>query len=304
MGIKDGIIFDIKKYAIHDGPGIRTTVFLKGCPLQCFWCHNPEGINPDPELIYQANRCLEDCSDCISVCQNEALSKQNNSIFINRKKCTLSGKCADICPIEALRIIGRKISVLELIREIEKDRIFFDQSKGGVTFSGGEPLMQPKFLSALLEECQNRNIHTVVDTCGYTPFRNLAEIKDKVDLFLYDLKIMDEKKHKDITGTSNRVILENLKNLSKLKKKIIIRIPLIANLNDTEKNIRQTAEFLKSLGNIKDINLLPYHKIGTGKYKNLKRKAYGPEIKTPLDEKINKIKIKFTNYGFNVKIGG
>ncbi len=304
MGIKDGIIFDIKKYAIHDGPGIRTTVFLKGCPLQCFWCHNPEGINPDPELIYQSNRCLEDCSDCISVCQNEALSKQNNSIFINRKKCALSGKCADICPTEALRIIGRKISVLELILEIEKDRIFFDQSKGGVTFSGGEPLMQPKFLSALLEECQNRNIHTVVDTCGYTPFRNLAEIKDKVDLFLYDLKIMDEKKHKDITGTSNRVILENLKNLSKLKKKIIIRIPLIANLNDTEKNIRQTAEFLKSLGNIKDINLLPYHKIGTGKYKNLKRKAYGPEIKTPLDEKINKIKIKFTNYGFNVKIGG
>jgi len=304
MGIKDGIIFDIKKYAIHDGPGIRTTVFLKGCPLQCFWCHNPEGIDSDPELIYQENRCLEDCSDCINVCPNEALAQQNESIVIDRKKCALSGKCTDICPTEALRIIGRKISVVELIREIEKDRVFFEQSNGGVTFSGGEPLMQPEFLFALLEECHKRNIHTAVDTCGYTPFKNFAEIKDKVDLFLFDLKIMDEKKHKDITGTSNRLILENLKNLSELKKKINIRIPLIANLNDTEKNTIQTAEFLKSLGNIKDINLLPYHKIGTGKYKNLKRKAYGPDIKTPLAEKINKIKIWFANYGFNVKIGG
>jgi len=304
MGINYGIIFDIKKYAIHDGPGIRTTIFLKGCPLQCFWCHNPEGINSYPELIYQENRCLEDCLDCINVCPNKALTQQNGSIFIDRKKCALSGKCADICPTEALRIIGRKISVLELVQEIEKDRIFFEQSNGGVTFSGGEPLMQPEFLFALLEECKKRNIHTVVDTCGYTPFINFTQIKDKVDLFLYDLKIMDEKKHRDITGVSNQLILDNLKKLSELKKKINIRIPLIANLNDTEKNTLQAAEFLKSLGNIKDISLLPYHKIGIGKYKNLERKTFGSEIKTPLDEKINKIKIRFANYGFNVKIGG
>lgn len=304
MKISSGTIFDIKKFAIHDGPGIRTTVFLKGCPLKCFWCHNPEGINSDHELIYQKKRCLKDCNDCISVCPHNALSPINNFITINEKKCTISGKCANICPTEALRVIGKKISVDEFIKEIEKDRVFFEQSNGGVTFSGGEPLMQPEFLFALLAECQKRNIHTVVDTCGYTPFKNLYKIKDKVDLFFYDLKIMDEKKHKDITGVSNHLILDNLKNLSQQKKKIHIRIPIIAELNDSEKNIIQTVEFLKSLGNIKEISLLPYHKMGSVKYRNLKKESHRPDIKSLSDESINKIKTLITNSGFNVKIGG
>lgn len=302
--MKAGIVFDIKRYAIHDGPGIRTTVFLKGCQLRCWWCHNPEGINENRELVFQESRCLDGCDECIKVCPGEAVSGTGKSIAIDREKCGLSGNCADVCPAEALKIIGMEMTAGEVIREIEKDRIFFDNSKGGVTFSGGEPLIQIDFLNELLDECGKRSIHTVVDTCGYTPFECLDRIRDRVDLFLYDLKMMDDDKHREVTGVSNRIIMENLIKLSEKKSHIQVRIPVITGVNDSIDNLVQIAEFLKSLRNIEGISLLPFHKIGSQKYKNLDMPFKGAEVQSPSAGKIAQFKIRLEKYGFNVSVGG
>jgi len=202
-----GTIFDIKKYAIHDGPGIRTTVFFKGCPLRCRWCHNPEGQSSKPEMFVRPSRCLKECSECLSVCEREAISRTEISPVIDRERCNSCGKCAEVCPAEAIEVVGRQMSVQEVMAEVEKDMIFHDESGGGVTFSGGEPLLQPVFLSTLLEKSKEKDIHTTVDTSGYASFEIMEEIAKNVDLFLYDLKIMDEKKHKEYTGKSNKVIL-------------------------------------------------------------------------------------------------
>lgn len=297
-----GIIFDIKKYAIHDGPGIRTTVFLKGCPLHCWWCHNPEGQSLEKEIFYNPEKCLDDCTDCIAACPYQAITKDNTGIAINKNKCKLSGECAEACPTTALKVIGRRISADELLKEIEKDQIFYKNSKGGVTFSGGEPLVQVEFLDSALERCCRQDIHTVVDTCGYTSFENFEKIMDKVDLFLYDLKMMDEEKHIETTGASNQLILDNLKKLGKSGKKINIRIPLIPEVNDSNENAQKTARFLRSIPGINIINLLPYHKAGNQKYLNLKRKTKNiqpvPEIKIKNLQKI------YEKFGFSVKIRG
>jgi len=299
-----GTIFDVKKYAVHDGPGIRLTVFFKGCPLHCRWCHNPEGIQPHPELTFQTSRCLENCTDCITVCPHQALTRTPSAISIERTRCRLSGKCVEACPTEALRIIGRRVNVKEVMDIIEKDRIFFDNSGGGVTFSGGEPLLQFEFLQALLLECRNQGLHTIVDTCGYAPFEQIAKILDKVDIFYYDLKIIDENKHLALTGVSNRIILENLQKLSAAKKKIQIRIPVIPGINDDQENIAKTAEFLKPIPGITGISLLPYHRIGRGKYQNLDLPADEPEIQTPAEATIERISTQLQKQGFKIKVGG
>ncbi|MFW6124030.1 MAG: glycyl-radical enzyme activating protein [Acidobacteriota bacterium] len=297
-----GIIFDIKKYAIHDGPGIRTTVFLKGCPLQCWWCHNPEGQSPKKELFFNPEKCLDDCTDCIAACPNQAITKDNTGITINKNKCKMMGECAEACPTSALKIVGRQISLDELMKEIEKDQIFYQNSNGGITFSGGEPLAQIEFLDALLQRCSTQHIHTVVDTCGYAPFENFEKIMDKVDLFLYDLKMMDEEKHIETTGASNQLILENLKNLGKSGKKIHIRIPLIPEVNDTNENARETSLFLRTISGINNISLLPYHKAGNQKYLNLKRNT--KNIQPIPETKIKRLQEIYEKFGFSIKMGG
>lgn len=299
-----GIIFDIKRYAIHDGPGIRTTVFFKGCPLRCQWCHNPEGEFPDPEIIWHKNRCLSQCHDCVLVCPQKALQKKGRTIHIDRTRCNLCGDCPDVCPSEALEIIGREMTVQGVMEVIEKDRIFYEESSGGVTFSGGEPLMQPEFLGALLDECRQRNIHSAVDTCGFVPSTLLKKMAGKIDFFLYDLKLIDEKKHQTHTGASNRLILENLKILSNRRKKVIIRIPLVSGVNDDTDNIQQTIEFLLPHSRLREINLLPYHRGGEEKYKRLgtrnPRQTFQPSSK----KRREKIKRIFEDQGFTVKTGG
>jgi pyruvate formate lyase activating enzyme len=299
-----GIIFDVKRYAIHDGPGIRTTVFLKGCPLQCQWCQNPEGIEPGPEIFVRQKRCAEDCDACVSACSQGAISKVGNSIEIDREKCDFCGKCEDACVYEALEIVGREVTVAEALVEMERDRVFFDESGGGITFSGGEPLMQFDFFLALLAEIKKRNIHVTLDTSGYVPFKDLERVSDKVDLFLYDLKIIDDEKHKEYTGVSNRIILENLRKLAERGKPVAVRIPLISGVNDDDQSIQLLTEYLRSLKNIKDISLLPYHRGGCEKYRNLRKQDPLKEFQPPSGKRIEEIRKILIEAGFSVKTGG
>jgi pyruvate formate lyase activating enzyme len=301
--MKKGIIFDIKRYAIHDGPGIRTTVFFKGCPLRCLWCHNPEGLVPEPELTFIKTRCLQDCNECVERCTRGALSRPDQYIFIDREECDLCGDCVQVCPTEALEIIGKWMSTEEVINEIEKDMIFHDGSKGGVTFSGGEPLMQPEFLNALLEECKKKGIHTSLDTSGYATFENLEKIKDKVDLFLYDIKMIDDEKHKKTTGVSNKSILDNLRKLSERGNNIVVRIPVIPGINNTDEDISEIAEFITTLKEIKEICLLPYHNIAKHKYEKLNRPFMMKKTEPLSEENKENIKKKFEYFGFKVRIG-
>ncbi len=303
--MKKGVIFDIKRYAIHDGPGIRTAVFFKGCPLRCWWCHNPEGLALQPELVFRESRCLSGCIACIETCPQGALSRAGGLIEINTEECDLCGECARVCPAEALEVIGREMSVGEVLREVEKERIFYDQSEGGVTFTGGEPLMQPEFLGALLDECQARGIHTAVDTCGYAPFEVIDSISDKADLFLYDLKIMDEERHRKYTGASNRAILDNLTKLAeKGSPMVAVRLPLIPGVNDDEDNIIKVAEFIRSLRGIRDISLLPYHRAGSEKYRRLHRAYRLGKTRPPSDHRVEEVTRILEERGLRVKVGG
>ena len=302
--MKKGIVFDIKRYAIHDGPGIRTTVFFKGCPLNCWWCHNPEGLILPPELIFKENRCLDGCAECVESCAPGALTRVGQIIVIDREKCDLCGECVQVCPSEALEIIGREMSVGEVMKEIEKDMIFYDESEGGATFSGGEPLMQPEFLKALLEECKERDIPTALDTCGYAPSEVVDKISDKVDLFLYDIKMMDDKKHIEYTGKSNKPILENLKKLAQQGSLLAVRLPIIPGVNDDKENINKIAEFILTLPSIRDISLLPYHRAGSEKYQRLKKDNRMVETPPLSDQKIAVIKRTLQDFGLRVKVGG
>ena len=256
-----GIIFNIKHYALHDGPGIRTTVFLKGCPLNCWWCHNPEGQNIEPERFWKDK------------------SSQTE-------------------------IIGREVTVDEVIAEVKKDRIFYDESGGGVTFSGGEPLMQPYFLENLLVTSQTLEISTSLDTCGYASWEILTKIKDKVDLFLYDLKMIDDKKHQKYTGVSILPILSNLKKLDSEGKNIIIRFPVITGITETEENINQLVEWITKLEFTKEVNLLPFHKIGFNKYIKLNRENKLLNLNPPSQERLDQLLDIFRSSGFTTTIGG
>ncbi|MCD6419293.1 MAG: glycyl-radical enzyme activating protein [Synergistetes bacterium] len=297
-----GIIFDIKRFSVHDGPGIRTTIFFKGCPLSCWWCHNPESQSMNPELMLWPDRCIG-CETCIKVCPNKAVSLIDNMIVTNRKKCVACGVCADNCPASAREIVGRRVSVEELLRDIEKDVTFYDESGGGVTISGGEPFLQWEFLENLLKECREREIHTAVDTTGYVDSDVILRVSDVIELFLYDLKLMDDSKHKYYTGVSNGLILKNLKLLDSAGKRIFARFPLIPGINDDEDNIRKTAEFVSGLSSVEEIDVLPYHKGGEQKAKRIgKRYLYNGE--QPTDEVVERVVNLLQGYGLKVKIGG
>jgi pyruvate formate lyase activating enzyme len=254
--MKQGVIFDIKRFSINDGPGIRTTVFFKGCPMKCLWCHNPESQSDSPQK---------------------------------------TGKKESI---------GKLSTVDEVIREIEKENIFYDESKGGVTFSGGEPLQQPEFLNALLSECHKKEIHTTLDTSGDASPKIFNSLIDNVDLFLYDLKIIDEKTHVKFTGVSNRNILKNLETLSKKKKRVIVRFPIIPGITDSEENIKDVSSFVSSLKNIHEIDLLPYHKSAESKYKRLDLDYKLKDVKPPSDTRMNEIKNLFETltHGIDIKM--
>ena len=298
-----GIIFDVKRYAIHDGPGIRTTVFLKGCPLRCLWCHNPESWEQTPERAFRANLCAR-CGRCIDACPAEAISWSDEGISTDAAKCVLCGNCARACPAGAREIVGRRVTVAELVAEIERDVIFYDESGGGVTVSGGEPLMQPDFLGRLLSQCKAREIHTALDTSCHGPWPLIAELCPYVDLFLCDLKHMDPLAHEHVTGVSNEGILENLRRLAESQKRTIIRIPIIPGFNDAEENIRATGEFVRSLDGVRRIDVLPYNEAVRAKQTRLAREYNLLEVEPPSDEQIRSIAATLRSFGLTVKIGG
>jgi len=297
----EGKIFDIKQFAVHDGPGIRTTIFFKGCPLNCWWCHNPEGISLDNDIFYYETKCIG-CGTCIDVCPEDAI-EIDGSISIERKVCTGCGLCSDNCPSDALQNTLRNITSEEVMDEIRKSIIFYDSSNGGVTFSGGEPLMQPKFLKELINKCSKEEIHITLDTSGYAEPDIFGSIIDNIDLFLYDLKIIDDELHKKYTGTSNEMILRNLKTLSKKGKEIIIRFPVIPGVTDTKKNLDEVTEFLSDLKHIKEIDVLPYHNVEE-KYNKLGKEYKLEELKSLKEKSIQSIKKRFETEGFFVKEGG
>lgn len=295
-----GMIFDIKKYAIHDGPGIRTTVFFQGCPLRCWWCHNPEGQSTQPVLLYRANRCVL-CGTCAEICPQNGISV-NGLAITDRTKCDVCGECAEVCFYGAREVSGRKMSVAEALAEIERDVPFYDQSGGGVTFSGGEPLLQPGFLSALLRECKTRQIHTVVDTCGYAAWEVFETIRGDVDLFLYDLKLMNNERHQKYTGVSNELILSNLQRLADSGQRITVRIPLIPGINDDSQNLVKAATFIAGLPNITSIELMGYHDIASAKYEALGMAYQLPDTNLPGEAEMQVAARYFQDIGLNVKV--
>jgi pyruvate formate lyase activating enzyme len=301
---KKGIIFDIKKFAIHDGPGTRSTVFFKGCPLRCLWCHNPEGMSPVPEVLVFARRCLADCRACIELCPQKALAKNKDGIALDRGLCNACGLCAAACPSEALQMAGRTVSVEQVMSELARDDIFYQDSGGGITFSGGEPLAQIDFLHQLLLACKERGWHTAVDTCGHAPFANFVKIMPLVDLFLYDLKIIDPLKHCRFTGLGNRLILENLPGLSRAARSLAIRIPLIPGSNDSATDMERLADFCASLPRPHPVHILPFHRGGSGKRKRLDHEDPLPGARPPTAAKMNKIKEIFCLRKLKVTSGG
>ena len=297
-----GTVFNIQRYSIHDGPGIRTTVFLKGCPLNCWWCQNPESRLSGQEMVFWGDRCIG-CGACSTICPSGAIQIKNGIPVTEKEKCILCGKCIEKCPALAREMIGEKLTTEEVIKEIEKDLIFYEESGGGVTFSGGEPLEQSEFLEGLLNGCREKKIHTAVDTSGYISWGILNKIHSKVDLFLYDLKIMDKKRHKKYTGVSNEIILENLEKLSSVHNNIFVRFPVIPDINDDYQNIRKIGEFLSSL-EIIQVNLLPYHYIGIDKYRRLGMTYKLADIQPSSEEKLSEISVILRKFNLNVKLSG
>ena len=298
------LIFDFKRYAINDGPGIRITVFFKGCPLSCKWCHNPESHSIQKQKMYSREKCIG-CEDCVEVCAHGACVLAPEGIITNTEACVLCGKCADICPTKATVMSGRELSVDEVMAEIKKEVVFMDQSGGGVTFSGGEPLLHPELLIPLLDACKAAGIHNCVDTSGFAGTNLLLNVAQKTDLFLYDLKLMDSQRHQKFTGVSNELILKNLQSLSNTNTNIIIRIPLIKGINDDEDNIERAVEFISSLaGNSIPVELLPYHNTAARKRDRLGCVPQKPDLNSPLIDRQLEILALFERAGIATTLGG
>ncbi|MCP4045419.1 MAG: glycyl-radical enzyme activating protein [Gammaproteobacteria bacterium] len=298
------LVFDVKRFAINDGPGIRITIFLKGCPLSCRWCHNPESISTSVQKMYSASKCIG-CGECVKICPLEACELTPEGVVTETEICSACGLCADVCPAKATEMSGQYETVTELIKVIEKERPFFDQSGGGVTFSGGEPLLYPKFLNEILDACGELRIHRTVDTSGLTTTGTLLETAKRTDLFLYDLKLMNSVKHKDWTGVGNRRILQNLQALAETGADIQIRIPLIKGVNADEDNIEATASFVAALpGPRKRVSLLPYHDVAEGKSTKLGMTHETGSMSTPDNSDLERIVDQFAFHGLTATVGG
>lgn len=299
-------ITNIQKYSIHDGDGIRTTVFFKGCPLKCVWCHNPETQGYERELQYDKEKCVG-CGACAKVCPQGAITMMENKPVLDRELCTLCGKCEVYCPEGIRETVGQEYPVKALVKEIMKDRMFYEQSGGGVTLSGGEVMtMSSEYIVAIAKELKKEEISLTIDTCGYVPFERFEKILPYVDTFLYDVKVMDPKLHKKYIGVDNELILENLVKLSEAGARIYIRIPTVKEVNGNEQNMLDTIRFLKE-NNITpaQVNLLTYHNTGSSKYPKLGMEYQGGDLHAPSTEEMEGFVKLFKDAGYlNTKIGG
>ena len=306
-----GIITHIQGYSLHDGPGIRTLVFLKGCPLICDWCCNPECQTPNIEVAFYKSECIR-CGECLKLCKQKAINPDlelKSGFKINKELCDACGNCVRVCPKGALKFVGEVITVDQVIEKVKKDRYFYLTSKGGITISGGEPLYQFEFTRELIKRSYENNIDTAIETCGYAQWEYFEEILPYLNLILYDVKHMDAKQHKRRTGASNEIILDNLKKLSKSGVPIVIRLPLIPQFNLDESNIREIARYVSTLGNIREVNLMPFHQHGKDKYFRLSREYLLKDVSDMAShdkgrEEIRLIRELIKSYGFHVTIGG
>ena len=296
-----GLVFLIQRYSLQDGPGLRTTVFMKGCPLQCQWCQNPESWQTYPELISHDSKCKL-LGRCAEVCPVGAITlNQQEGRKIDRDKCDLCFKCVDACPTKALSKVGEYMTVEEVLAEIERDELFYQRSGGGVTISGGEPLVQWQFVSSLLKACKQRHLHTALDTCGYARWPILEKVLENVDLVLYDVKHMNPGLHTESTGKSNRLILNNLRKIPS-RTKVWLRLPLILGFNDSEENLIKLCRLGQEIGAEK-VSILPYHKLAEEKYRQLGKQYTMSYIEPPGKKHIQQIKKLIERFDLQVTVG-
>lgn len=300
-----GVIFNIQHYSIHDGPGIRTTVFLKGCPLRCLWCQNPESQASQPQIFFNAEKCTG-CGKCIDACPEGATQLIEGKSKTDRNLCKGLGKCAEICPNEARSLMGRYVTAGEVFNEVNGDAIFYQNSGGGVTLSGGDPIAQPDFTISILTLCRDAGLHTAIDTCGYAKWETLRHILEYVDLVLYDFKHMDPGTHREYTGVSNDLILDNAKKIHRdLGMDMLARVPILPGYNDSLEDLERTARFVvNELGTSIGVHLLPYHRLGETKYERLEEPEKSVTIQPPGDEHMEGIKDIFESFGLKVNLGG
>jgi pyruvate formate lyase activating enzyme len=301
--MQNGLVFNIQKYSVHDGPGIRTTVFLKGCPLHCHWCHNPEGISHRREIVVLESRCLG-CGRCRLACRYGSVIPGDGALPARSDVCEVCGACVEACPTQARQVVGQELSVSQVLKSVLQDRMFYEESGGGVTFSGGEPLSQPAFLHDLLEVCRRHGLHTVVDTCGLAQPEDLLAVAALTDLFLYDLKLMDDAKHRRYTGVSNALILENLQALGRKHGRIWLRVPIIPGINDEPADLEAAARFAAGVPGVQQVNLLPFHRTGLPKSQRLGRNSGVAEVQPPSAAAMARAADIFTSAGLTVQQGG
>ncbi len=301
-----GIVLNIERFAIHDGPGIRTVVFMKGCPLKCLWCSTVDGQDISPEMEYFVDKCIK-CQRCVEVCPNGAIKQSNaDEIITDRRYCDNCGKCAEVCPTGARQIAGAEMTVEQVLEEVEKDSLFYANSGGGVTLSGGEPTMQARFSLGILKACKERGIHTAVETCGYVRWETLDEMLKYLDLVYMDIKHMSPEEHKKLTTKSNRLILENARKMTTkyTAKPLIIRIPVVPGYNDSDENIIATAQFVRQLKGDHKIELLPYHRLGVPKYRAVSKEYPLSDLEPPSEDRLRGLEKLVKSYGVESQIGG